>query len=32
MGNRVREEEMGPDREGETGVGKGRWARIGNGR
>ena len=30
MGNRVREEEMGPDREGE--IGKGRWARIRNGK
>ena len=30
MGNR--EGEMGPDREGEIGVGKGRWARIEKGR
>ena len=32
MGDRGRERKMGPDREGEIGVGKGRWARIEKGR
>ena len=32
MGDRGRKGKMSPDREWEIGVGKGRWARIGNGR